>query len=86
MIHMTIHSILNPGWTKNTWMDCKGVRMSQRRILTIDGSLGGQIVWVEMSHGRLVGGRIVKAPFLFASLNPTGIPGRNKRWAEIGLR
>jgi hypothetical protein len=36
--------------------------MSQGRIVTVDGSLGGRIVWVEMSRGRFVGGRIVWAP------------------------
>jgi hypothetical protein len=50
------------GWTKNTWMDRTGLRMSQGRIVTAGGSLGGRIVWVEMSRGRFVGGRIVKAP------------------------
>jgi hypothetical protein len=47
------------GWTKNTWMDRIGVRMSQGHIVTTDGSLGGWIVWVELSRGRFVGGRIV---------------------------
>ncbi len=47
------------GWTKNTWMDRIGVRMSQGRIVTADGSLGGQIVWVELSRSRFVGGRII---------------------------
>ncbi len=37
-------------------MDRIGVRMSQRRIVTADGSLGGRIVWVELSRDRLVGG------------------------------
>jgi hypothetical protein len=30
--------------------------MSQRRIATADGSLGGRIVWVELTRDRLVGG------------------------------
>jgi hypothetical protein len=47
------------GWTKNTWTDRIGVRMSQGRIVTADGSLGGRIVWVELSRGRFVGGQIV---------------------------
>jgi hypothetical protein len=47
------------GWTKNTWTDRIGVKMSLGRIVTADGSLGGWIVWVELSHGRFVGGRIV---------------------------
>jgi hypothetical protein len=29
------------GWTKKTWMNHTGVRMSQGRIATVDGSLGG---------------------------------------------
>ncbi len=52
-------STLKLGWTKNTWMDRIGVRMSQGPIVTADGSLGGWIVWVELSRGRFVGGRIV---------------------------
>jgi hypothetical protein len=55
-------STSKPRWTTNTWTDHLGVRMSQRRIVTAQGSLGGQIVWVELSRGRFVGGRIVKAP------------------------
>jgi hypothetical protein len=51
------------GWTKNTWTDRTGVRMSQGQIATAGGSLGGKIVWVEMLRGRFVGGRIVKAPY-----------------------
>ncbi len=47
------------GWTKHTWTDRLGVRMSQGCIVTADGSLGGQIVWVELSRGRFVSGRIV---------------------------
>jgi hypothetical protein len=46
------------GWTKNTWTDCIGVRMSLGPIVTANSSLGGQIVWVELSRGRFVGGRI----------------------------
>ncbi len=38
-------------------------RMSQGQIVTAGGSLGRRIVWVEMSCGRFVGGRIVKAPY-----------------------
>jgi hypothetical protein len=30
---------------KNTWTECKGVRVSQGRIVTADGTLGGRIVW-----------------------------------------
>jgi hypothetical protein len=52
-------STLKLGWTKNTWTDRIGVKMSLGRIVTADGSLGGRIVWVELSHGRFVGGRIV---------------------------
>jgi hypothetical protein len=51
------------GWTKNTWRDRTGVRMSQGQIATAGGSLGRRIVWVEMLRGRFVGGRIVKAPY-----------------------
>jgi hypothetical protein len=47
------------GWTKNTWMDHIGVRMSQGRIVTGDGTLGGWIVWIKLSRGRFVNGRIV---------------------------
>ncbi len=50
------------GVDENTWTDRTGVRMSQERIVTAGGLLGGRIVWVEMSRGRFVGGRIVKAP------------------------
>jgi hypothetical protein len=38
--------------------------MSQGWIVIAGGSLGGRIVWVEMSRGRFVGGRIVKSPML----------------------
>ncbi len=41
---------------------CTGVRMSRGQIVSADGSLDGRIVWVELSRGRFVGGRIVKAP------------------------
>ncbi len=47
------------GWKKNTGTDRIGVRMSQGHIVTADGSLGGRIVWVELSRGRFVSGRIV---------------------------
>jgi hypothetical protein len=47
------------GWTKNTWTDRIGVRMSQRRIVIADSSLSGRIVWVELSRGRFVVGQIV---------------------------
>jgi hypothetical protein len=36
--------------------------MRQGRIVTADGLLGGQIVWMELSSGRFMGGRIIKAP------------------------
>jgi hypothetical protein len=52
-------STLKIGWKKNTWTDRIGVRMSLGRIVTADGSLGGRIVWVKLSRGRFVGGRIV---------------------------
>ncbi len=32
---------------------------SQGQIVTADSSWGGRIVWVELLHGRFVGGRIV---------------------------
>jgi hypothetical protein len=48
-----------PERAKNTWTGRIGVRMSQGRIVTADGMLGGRIVWVELSRGRFVGGRIV---------------------------
>ncbi len=57
-------STLKPGWTKNMWTDRIGGQMSQGRIVTADGLLGGRLVWVEMSHGRFVGGRIVNAPLI----------------------
>ncbi len=59
-------STLKLGRTKNTWTDRTGIRMSQGQIVTTDGSLGGQIVWVELSRGQFVGGRIIKAPYLGA--------------------
>ncbi len=31
-------------------------------IVTVDGMLGGRMVWVRMTRGRFVGGRNVKAP------------------------
>jgi hypothetical protein len=34
-------STSKPGFGKNTWMDCTGVRMSQVWIVTADSSLGG---------------------------------------------
>ncbi len=55
-------STLKPGWMKNTWTDRIGVRLSQGQIVTADGSLGGRIVWVKLSCGRFVGGRIVCGP------------------------
>jgi hypothetical protein len=51
-----------PEWMKNTWMDCTGVRMSRGQIVTPDGLLGGQMLWVELSRGQFVGGQIIKAP------------------------
>jgi hypothetical protein len=45
--------------TKNTWTDCVGVRMSQGRIVTADGSMGGQIVWIDMSRGWFGSEKIV---------------------------
>ncbi len=36
-----------------------GVRMSQGQLVTADGSLGGRIVWVKLSRGQFIGGRIV---------------------------
>jgi hypothetical protein len=32
------------GWTKNTWMDRIGVRISQGRIVTAEGLLGARLV------------------------------------------
>ncbi len=60
-------STSKPGRTKNTRADCIGVRMFQERIVTADGSLGRRILWVEMSGGQLVAGRIVWAPKLLAA-------------------
>ncbi len=40
------------------WTDRIGVKMSLGRLVTADGSFGGRIVWVELSRGRFVGGRI----------------------------
>jgi hypothetical protein len=36
--------------------------MLQGGIVTAHSSLGGWLAWVKMSRGRIVGGRIVKAP------------------------
>jgi hypothetical protein len=49
-LHVTFDkpSTLKPVWTKNTWTDLIGVRMSQGRNVTADGLLGRQIVWVEL--------------------------------------
>jgi hypothetical protein len=55
---------LKPGWTKNMWTDRIGGQMSQGRIVTADGLLGGRLVWVEMLRGRFVGGWIVNAPLI----------------------
>jgi hypothetical protein len=46
---------------RKTWTNCLGERMSQCRIVTVDGSSGGWIVRVKMSHGRFMGGLIVRA-------------------------
>jgi hypothetical protein len=54
-------STSKPGWTKNTWTDHTGVRMSQGQVVTADGLLGGRIVWFELSRGWFVGGWIIKA-------------------------
>jgi hypothetical protein len=48
--------------TFNTWTDRSGERMSQGQIVKADSSLCGRIVWVELSCGRFVSGRIVKEP------------------------
>jgi hypothetical protein len=64
MSHVTKLSTLKQGWTKNTWTDRTGIRMSQGQIGTAEGLFGGQIVWVELSCGRFVCGRIVKAPII----------------------
>jgi hypothetical protein len=48
MSHVTNRPPQSRGWTKNTWTDRAGVRMSQGQIVTADGSLGGRIVWVEV--------------------------------------
>ncbi len=37
--------------------------------VTADGLSGGRIVWVEMSRGWFVGGRIVNAPICFRFAN-----------------
>jgi hypothetical protein len=56
-------STSNPRWTKNTWTDFTGVRMSQeqnchsRQSLGWTYSLGPNVAWL------VVGGRIVDAPF-----------------------
>jgi hypothetical protein len=50
----------NQGWTKNTWTDCIGVRMSQGRIVTADGSLGSLSVNGSSRHRS--------SPFLFLCL------------------
>ncbi len=62
MSHVTKLSTLKPGWTKNTWRDRTDVCLSKGQFGTAEGLLGGQIVWVELSCGRFVCGRIVKAP------------------------
>jgi hypothetical protein len=36
----------------------------QEKSNTADGLSGGHLVWVEMSRGPFVGGRIIKAPEL----------------------
>jgi hypothetical protein len=66
----------NLGWTNN--------RSTLRRnvtgaIVSAGGSLGGRIVWVKMSRGRFVGGRIVKAPdqlvmYVAVVSPPIGLP------------
>jgi hypothetical protein len=55
-------STSNQGWTKNTWTDRIGVRMSYGCIVTAEVSLGGLIASVEMLRGWSVGGQIVTAP------------------------
>jgi hypothetical protein len=39
------------------------VKVSQKKIVTVDKMLGGRMVSVGMSRGWFVGGRNVKAPF-----------------------
>ncbi len=51
----------------NTWTDRTGVGMAQEWIVTAEGLLGGWILWVKMSHGWIVGGRIISAPQLYAN-------------------
>ncbi len=46
----------NLGWMYNP------SHFGTEQILTADSLSGGHFVWVEMSHGQFVGGRIVKAP------------------------
>jgi hypothetical protein len=38
------------------WSNCLGERMSECQTVTVDGSLGGWIVWVKIPHGRFMGG------------------------------
>jgi hypothetical protein len=40
---------LKPGEDKKYLNGCIGVKMSQGRIVTADGLLGGRIVWIKMS-------------------------------------
>ncbi len=55
-------STSNQGWTKNSWTDRIGVRMSHGCIVTAEVSLGGLIAWVEMLRGWSVGEQIVTVP------------------------
>ncbi len=61
--HVTCDKLskLKPRWMTNYWTDLVSVRMSQGRIVTADGLLGGQIMWVEMSCSRFIDGWIFKA-------------------------
>ncbi len=54
-------STLKAGWTKNTWTDRIGSKLSQQTVCRMDGLSDGRLVWVEMSRGWFVGGWIVKA-------------------------
>jgi hypothetical protein len=47
-------------------------------IVTVDGMLGGHMVWVRMTRGRFVGGRYVKAPLAKPQILHAKKPLNNK--------
>ncbi len=51
---------MSPGLSV-TIVKCYRVEVAQKKIVTVDGTFGGRIIWVGMSHGQFVGGRSVKA-------------------------